>query len=186
MYSENLFLEFYFGKEAGSTYLKGMRKNIKNDKPIIGSYDVNNEGSGDMYYKGANMLHTLRQIVNDDDKWRAILMRLNSAFYHQTVTSKQIEDDLSMEVGLDLKPFFNHYLRTTTIPTFEYYFDNKMLFYRWSNAVLGFDMPLKITLNGTEKWLYPESHWKQTTTDNEKTILEIDSNFYVAGYNILR
>jgi hypothetical protein len=68
-YSESLF-EYYYGKEAGYTYVRGLRNIIDNDKPIIGTYDVNNEGSGDMYPKGANMLHTIRQLVNNDEKWR--------------------------------------------------------------------------------------------------------------------
>ncbi|HQK39559.1 MAG TPA: M1 family metallopeptidase, partial [Flavobacterium alvei] len=121
-YSESLFVEYYYGKEAGAEYVRGTRKGIKNDKPIIGQYDVNNEGSGDMYPKGGNMLHTLRQIVNDDPKWRTILRGLNSTFYHQTVTTKQIEDYLSKAVGLDLNPFLNQYLRAIRIPTFEYKF----------------------------------------------------------------
>ncbi|MDZ4329200.1 MAG: M1 family metallopeptidase, partial [Flavobacterium sp.] len=99
-YSESLFVEYYYGKEAGFEYVLGTRKGIKNDKPIIGNYNVNNEGSGDMYPKGGNMLHTLRQIVNDDEKWRGILRGLNSTFYHQTVTTKQIEDYLSQQVGI--------------------------------------------------------------------------------------
>ncbi len=98
-YSESLFLEYYFGKEAGYTYVRGIRKNIENDKPIIGNYGVNNEGSGDMYYKGANMLHTLRQVLNDEEKWRAILRGLNATFYHQTVTTQQIESYLSEKIG---------------------------------------------------------------------------------------
>jgi hypothetical protein len=39
-------LEYYYGKEAGYTYVRGLRNIIDNDKPIIGKYDVNNEGSG--------------------------------------------------------------------------------------------------------------------------------------------
>ncbi len=183
-YSESLFLEYYYGKEAGYAYVRGIRKNIANDKPIIGKYDVNNEGSSDMYYKGANMLHTLRQIVNDDTKWRAILRGLNSTFYHQTVTTKQIEDFLSQEVGMDLSTFFNQYLRDTRIPTLEYYFKDKKLNYRWTNCVAGFSMPIKITLNGVEKVLYPQINWKKEAFENENPKLEIDKNFYVASFNI--
>jgi aminopeptidase N len=182
-YSESLFLEYYYGKEAGYTYVRGVRKNIANDKPIIGKYDVNNEGSRDMYSKGANMLHTLRQIVNDDTKWRTILRGLNSTFYHQTVTTKQIEDYLSQEIGIDLSTFFNQYLRDTRIPTLEYYFKDKKLNYRWTNCVAGFSMPIKITLNGVEKLLYPQINWKKETFENENPKLEIDKNFYVASFN---
>lgn len=183
-YSESLFVEYYYGKEAGYSYVRGIRKNIQNDKPIIGNYNVNNEGSSDMYYKGANMLHTLRQIVNDDEKWRTILRGLNTTFYHQTVTTKQIEDYLSSEVGLDLNPFFNQYLRDTRIPTLEYYFKDKVLGFRWTNCVSGFDIPVKITINGEEKWLKPLTTWKQETIVLENPKLEIDNNFYAAVFNI--
>lgn len=183
-YSESLFVEYYYGKEAGFDYVKGVRKSILNDKPIIGHYDVNSEGSGDMYYKGANMLHTLRQIVNDDEKWRTILRGLNSTFYHKTVTTKQIEDYLSTNVGLDLSSLFDQYLRDTRIPTLEYYFKDNGLKFRWTNCIANFNMPIKVTLNGTEKWLKPGTSWKQETVSSENKELKIDTNFYVANINI--
>ena len=183
-YSESLFLEYYYGKEAGFEYVRGTRKNIDNDKPIIGNYDVNNEGSGDMYPKGANMLHTIRQLVNDDEKWRGILRGLNSTFYHQTVTTKQIEDYLSQQVGIDLSTVFNQYLRDTRIPTLEYFFKDNTLGYRWTNCVSGFNMPVKVTLNGKEELLQPEIEWKLDPANTQNSILEIDENFYVASFNI--
>ena len=183
-YSESLFVEYYYGKDAGAEYVRGTRKGIKNDSPIIGNYDVNNEGSGDMYPKGGNMLHTLRQIVNDDEKWRGILRGLNSTFYHQTVTTKQIEDYLSQQVGIDLNPFFNQYLRDTRIPTLEYFFKEGKLGYRWTNCVPGFNMPVKVTLDGTEKSLNPTTEWNRIEAKMETPKLEIDKNFYVASFNI--
>jgi aminopeptidase N len=183
-YSESLFVEYYYGKEAGYEYVRGIRKNIQNDKPIIGAYNVNNEGSSDMYYKGANMLHTLRQIVNDDEKWRTILRGLNRTFYHQTVTTKQIENYLSSVIGIDLDTFFDQYLRDSRIPTLEYYFKGGTLGFRWTNCVTGFDMPLKIFLNGEEKWLKPSIIWSIKSIGLESPTLKIDSNFYVAQFDI--
>jgi len=119
-YSENLFVEYFWGKEAGAAYCRGTRLNISNDRPIIGQYEVNHKGSGDMYAKGANMLHTLRQIINNDQQWRQILRGLNEEFYHQTVKTEQIEDYISDKCGLDLQSFFHQYLRDTRIPVFEY------------------------------------------------------------------
>ena len=178
-YSENLFLEYYYGKEAGSIYVRGLRKNSRNDKPIIGFYNVNKEGSGDMYDKGANMLHTLRQIVNDDEKWRTILRGLNSTFYHETVTTKQIEDYLSKNIGLDLKSFFDQYLRDIRIPTFEYKFKNKTFSYRWTNCVSGFNLPVKVTLNGKEQWLKPQAEWTNLPQKFKDLKVEVDKDFYV-------
>ncbi len=178
-YSENLFLDYYYGKEASADYVIGTRKNIRNDKPIIGSYNVNQEGSSDMYYKGANMLHTLRHLIEDDEKWRQILRGLNQTFYHQTVTTKQIEDYLSKETGIDLTAFFNQYLRTTEIPIFEYKIENKELKYGYTKIVENFDMPLEVIINDKEQWLFPTSEWQTMTLDSNKTILKVDRNFYV-------
>ena len=183
-YSESLFVEYYYGKDAGAEYVRGCRKNIHNDTTIIGNYDVNNEGSGDMYPKGANMLHTIRQILNDDAKWKSILRGLNSTFYHQTVTTKQIEDYMSAQVGVNLDKVFDQYLRTTKIPTLEYFFKDGHLGYRWSNCVDKFDMPVKVKLNGTDVVLKPTQDWKTEKIATDKPTLEVNKDFYVASFNI--
>ncbi|MBP1224479.1 M1 family metallopeptidase [Flavobacterium sp. 1355] len=183
-YSESLFVEYYYGKDAGAEYVRGCRKNIHNDATIIGNYDVNNEGSGDMYPKGANMLHTIRQILNDDAKWKSILRGLNSTFYHQTVTTKQIEDYMSAQVGLNLSKVFDQYLRTTKTPTLEYFFKDGHLGYRWSNCVDKFDMPVKVKLNGTDVVLKPTQDWKTEKIATDKPTLEVNKDFYVASFNI--
>ena len=176
-YAESLFVEYFYGKKASAEYVMGIRKNIQNDKPIIGPYDVNQSGSVDMYYKGANMLHTLRQWINDDDKWRKILRGLNETFYHQTVTTKQIEDYISTNSGLDLSAFFDQYLRYSNIPTLEYHIKDKQLKYRWINTVADFEMPVKVNADGKEKWLHPKANW--TTINIKDYDIKVDPNFYV-------
>ena len=178
-YSENLYLDYHFGKKAASDYVIGTRNNIQNDRPIIGTYGVNQKGSGDMYYKGANMLHTLRQLVEDDGKWRAILRGLNKEFYHQTVTTKQIEDFIGSASGIDLAQFFDQYLRTVKIPILEYEVNDKQLRYRYTNIVDGFDMPLKINVNGTVDWFYPNANWKSKSFKKKILSVTVDKNFYV-------
>ena len=182
-YSENLFLDYHYGKEASSAYVIGTRQNIKNDRPIIGVYGVNSSGSGDMYYKGGNMLHTLRQLVRNDEQWRTILRGLNREFYHQTVTTQQIEDYLSQQVGRNLKPFFDQYLRDVRIPKLEYQVKGNKLTYRWSNTVPDFDMPVKVVVAGKEQWLEPTTSWKEGKTRKNATV-QVDPNFYIETANL--
>ena len=176
-YSENLFLDYYYGKEASSEYVIGTRKRIRNDRPIIGNYNVNAEGSSDMYYKGANMIHMLRQFTKNDEKWRGILRKMNAKFHHQTVTTQQIESFLSDEIDLDLHSFFNQYLRDVRIPTLEYNIDKNILHFRWTNVVEGFEMPIEFESNKQWQWLYPTVSW-QTKAINSSTIT-VDEDYYI-------
>lgn len=178
-YSENLYLDYYYGKEASADYVIGTRKNIQNDEPIIGPYNVNMEGSRDMYYKGANMLHTLRQLIEDDEKWRQILRGLNKDFYHQTVTSKQIEDYIAKQSGKDLTAFFDQYLRNTKIPLLEYHIDNDIIKFRYTDVIDGFDMPIKVFMDGKEIWIFPTSEWKTESFKGKPSDFKVDRNFYI-------
>jgi len=182
-YSENLFLDYHFGTEASNAYVTGTRKKIQNDRPIIGNYNVNNSGSSDMYYKGANMLHTLRQIINNDEKWRSILVGLNKDFYHQTVTTQQIEDYIDKYFKIDLKPFFDQYLRTIKIPTLEYKLENNNLLYRWSNVVDGFSIPVNVFINSNSQRIRPTSRWKKLLSDKSINSFSVDNNFYIEAEN---
>jgi aminopeptidase N len=183
-YSESLYLDYHYGTKAANEYIIGIRKNIQNDKPIIGHYNVNNEGSSDMYYKGANMLHTFRQIVNDDKKWREILRGLSKEFYHQTVTTQQIENYLSKQIGLNLTPVFDQYLRSTMVPKLEYETDKTKLKYRWSNCVSNFNMPVKVYINGKETWLKPTTQWTEMKDLSKNFSFKTDENFYITSEEI--
>lgn len=183
-YSENLFLDYHYGKEASAEYVIGTRQNIQNDKPIIGPYEVNKSGSSDMYYKGANMLHTLRQLVEDDEKWRAILRGLNRDFYHQVVTTEQIENYISKKSGIDLMAYFNQYLRDTRVPVLEHIIEGDNIKFRWNQVVNDFDMPIIVTINGKQDWIYPTQQWKEKKVEEPISEFKIDANFYVASFNL--
>ena len=178
-YSESLFLDYYYGEEAASEYVIGTRRSIRNDRPLIGTYNVHHEGSGDMYYKGANTLHTLRQLVDDDAKWRDILRGLNKEFYHQTISSKQLENYLSEETGINLTQFWDQYLRTTKIPKLEYKVDGSKMSFRYANVVKGFDMPITISVNGNEKWIVPTEEWTTETFPETIKKVVIKKDFYI-------
>ncbi|MEJ7560273.1 MAG: M1 family metallopeptidase [Pedobacter sp.] len=182
-YSETLFLTTYYGKQAGSEYVISSRKIIQNDSPIIGSYGVNREGSGDMYYKGANIIHTIRALINDDEKFRLMLRGLNRDFYHQTVTTNEIEQYVRKATGLKLTGFFDQYLRKTAIPVLEFKIESPgKLSYRWKTDVARFDMPVEVTLKpGSYQRIYASEQWKTIDVDPKITneTFAVAPNFYV-------
>ncbi len=187
-YAEGLFTECQQGKQAGAEYTIGQRKLIRNDVPIIGAYGVNHEGSGDMYDKGANMLLTIRQLVDDDARWRGILRGLGKTFWHQTVTTKQIENYISRQSGMDLSKVFDEYLRTTRIPTLEYKLEGQKLSYRWTDVVPGFAMPVKVTTStGSYSWVRPTEKWKTMAVKlSRPEDFRVDENFYVNAKDLLK
>ena len=176
-YSENLFLDYHYGNKAASEYVIGTRRGIGNTTPIIGTYNVNKRGSGDMYAKGANILHTLRQIADNDEKWRQILRGLNSEFYHQTVTTSQIENYISQNMKMNLNPFFNQYLRDNRIPTLQYSIENNVLKFRWSDVVDNFEMPMELVVNEKNIRIFPSKDWKELKLKSEDFIF--DDNYYI-------
>jgi aminopeptidase N len=177
-YSETLFTEYWFGKKDADEYVIGLRKNIENKQPIISPYGVNADGPIDIYYKAANMLHTIRQVINNDTLFRNILRGLNKEFYHQTVTSKQIENYISTNSKIDFSKVFDQYLRTIKIPTLEYKINNGILSYRWANVVAGFAMLVKIYDDkGKLHFIYPKEKMQQLKSPMKD--LKVDENFYI-------
>lgn len=174
-YSETLFTDYYYGKAAGNEYTQGLRSNILNDRTIIGPYGVHKDGSSDMYFKGSNLLHTIRQIINDDEKFRQILRGLNKDFYHQTVTTKQVEDYISKQSGKNFSKVFDQYLRTTKIPVLEVKNKGVNYQYRWTTVVDGFAMPVKLI---TGQWITPSSLWQNIKWTGGESFA-IDQNFYI-------
>ena len=180
-YSENLFLDYHYGNEAASDYVIGTRDGISNSSPMIGPYGVNKRGS-DLYTKGANLLHTLRQIAKDDEIWRMILRGLNSEFYHQTVDTKQIEEFISSKIGFDLTTFFDQYLRDIRIPNLEYSISDGLLTYRWVDVIDNFTMPLEIEVLGENIWIYPTTKKKSIEINSDR--IKIDRDYYVKSVKI--
>jgi len=181
-YAESIYTECRFGKEASAVYTRGLRDRIQNNAPITGKYGLNNEGSGDMYYKAHNMLHMIRQIVDNDSTWKDILRGIQQKFYHQTVTADQVERYIIEQSGKDLDDIFDQYLHFADIPVLQYYIQSDVLHYRWQADVSQFDMPLEVTLkdNGYS-FIYPTSnHWKRAELRLEDTSkFKINPNYYI-------
>ena len=177
-YAEVLFTECEYGKEAGNDYCEGVKKSIDNDIPVIGNYAVKNEGSGDMYNKGSNIIHMIRQIINNDNHFRNLLQDISKTFYHQTITTKEFEAFISLKTGKNLAVFFDQYLRTTQIPTLEYKLNGNALEYRYTNCIKGFEMP--ITIKADEEYtISPTMLWQTLTLNKPVKLISLNRNVYL-------
>jgi aminopeptidase N len=185
-YSESLFTECQYGKSAGAAYVIGVRKLIQNDRPIVAPYGVNAEGPLDMYYKGGNMLHTVRQVIGNDTTWRSVLRGLQAEYAHRIVTGRQVQEYISAKSGIDLRRVFEQYLTTTRIPVFEYRLNANAVTYRWANVVSGFDMPVRVAVRADSTVrLKPTERWQTTelALDGPENF-HVDPNFYVEARRV--
>jgi aminopeptidase N len=184
-YSETLLVDYLFGKEAANEYNVGIRKGIRNDRPIIPPYGVNSQGSGDMYPKSGNMLHAIRHSMNNDEKFRKILRGINKDFYHQTVNSSQLEAYISKQSGFNYSAVFDQYLRDTQIPRLEIKVDSvsQKVSLRYSNCKQGFNLPIVLTRGATKIKLLPTSNWSTVRLTRQQldllTTEEIKKMYYL-------
>ncbi len=187
-YSETLFTECQQGPEAAERYVIGCRKNIANDRPVIGPYGVNEEGSGDMYYKGAALIHMVRHIVGDSTFF-AMLLEMDRRFRHRIVSSAEIE---AFMIGFNGRSrdrldqsLFDQYLRTVQVPVLEWGLWKRQLVARWTNCLPGFTMATLLDLNGRPLVQKIGTEW--TILDSEAgkgTDLRVDANWYVSAARV--
>lgn len=178
-YSETLFTEYYYGKQAGNEYNYGIRKRIENKNPVISKYGVNKESeTTDKYYKGSNMIQIVRHVIDDDEKFRSILRGLNKTFYHQTVTTQQVEQYISKQSKINFSKVFDQYLRNIAIPELEYYYspDKKYISFRWANCIDNFNLRLVMHSADVKLTIYPSKKWKTIK------LIDADAAFFNSDY----
>ncbi len=183
-YSEVLYVECIYGYDIMLKYVNNQKRSVRNDKPIIGPYNVNKKGSNDMYQKGSLMLHTLRSLIDNDSLWFSIIKGISEEFKYKIVDGIEIINYINEKVDLDLYYFFKQYLNNADIPIFEYKIQKNgrgsTLLYRW-NAINDFNMNIKVNIGQKDLWLSPDSEWKEYVLGNNdiKSFNVRDDLFYV-------
>ncbi|HET8886787.1 MAG TPA: M1 family metallopeptidase [Salinimicrobium sp.] len=179
-YAESVFVECEWGKEKALDYLYGLRRTIGNRTPIIGDYDVNSEGSGDMYFKGANMLNTIRSVVNNDEKWWNIIKEFSLTFKHKIIDTKTVVDFFEEKTGLELSAVFHQYLKCTSIPELQFSNKNGKVLYRWEAEAPDFKMPIDVFVDGKEQRISPSEEWRELKSVQSTDEVTVDlKGFYV-------
>lgn len=183
-YTEIVYVECQQGYEKAMTYANGLKNNVKNDKPIIGNFGVNSEGSGDMYPKGALLLNTLRHVINDDVKWWKILLNYSNTFKHQIIDTETVIAYFNKESGMNLTSIFNHYLQKTTIPKLETRIIGGKLETKWSNVSDDFAMPIDINFQNKTIRVQPKAVWTSSQIKiKHLNEIKIAVNHFFVEYN---
>lgn len=179
-YSEAVYVECRWGKQSGLEYVNGLRRGIRNERPIIGDYGVNTEGSGDMYSKGANLLNTIRSIYDNDELWWKTMKAYTETYKHQIITTRHTEQFFDAAVEVDLQPVFDQYLRHAALPELQLKKENGTIKYRWKADVPGFKMPVDVFVEGEEQRLWPIADWKELEGVNKLSQIKVnEEEFYI-------
>ncbi len=172
-YTESVFVECEYGLEKSQIYINGLKRNVQNDKPIIGNFGVNNEGSSDMYYKGALMLNTIRSVINDDAKWWSLLLKYSQTYRHKIIDTKTVISFFNKETGMQLNTIFDQYLKFKNIPVLELKIKKNKLVYNWKTDLANFTMPIDIKVKGQIIRLNPTNS-SQTSEFKVKKMKEVE------------
>jgi len=160
-YAESVYIECVKGYETAQKYINGQGKRVMNDRPVIGKFGVNNEGSGDMYNKGAMLLNTLRHIVNNDNQWWEILYKFSTAYKHKIIDTQTVITFFETETKQKLAPIFAQYLNYKNIPKLDLQLTDNNLYFKWTADVQSFEMPVEITIKDKLLRLKPTTTWKR-------------------------
>jgi len=125
-FSEALVVERLYGKDQYLNYFRNtMYWGIRNKRPIQKVPNVRytswaTYADGDIYPKGAMLMHTLRTQMNDDALFFSILEEANVRFRDMTISSAEFEAFFLERCKADLKHFFDMLLRQAEPPKLRY------------------------------------------------------------------
>ncbi|PHK22953.1 peptidase M1 [Nostoc linckia z15] len=182
-YSESVYVECRWGYDKALEYINGQSRAIRNDRPVIGIFGVNKEGSGDMYFKGTLMLNTIRHIIDNDDKWWAMLLKFSKTYKKSIVTGDEVVQFFNRESGINLSPVFNQYLRYTTLPVLELRKKGKRLEYRWTTDEPEFKMPVDIYISGAKTRIVPTRYWQKAGPVKNLDAIKADTQKFLIRVN---
>jgi aminopeptidase N len=191
-YAEALYVECNWGHEAALKYINGKKQNVKNDMPIIGPYNVNKEGAGDMYDKGQLFLNTLRDVIDNDTLWFSILKGLQQKYAYKTIDADDIFNYINLQTGKNYNYFFEQYLRYSALPEFSASIvkkgDTTVIRYIWYADVKDFKMPLKVTTSKDHyEFIYPTSDLQTLVLkDFDPADFKVDENEFLCNVKIFR
>ncbi len=184
-YSETVFVECQYGYDKALQYINGQRVNVSNNKPVIGIFGVNKQGSGDMYFKGSLMLNTLRHIINDDAKWWALILKYSETYKKKVIDTETVVAFFNKESGMDLTPVFNQYLRYKNIPVLQLRMNGNRFEYRWKTDVQNFAMPVEVAVQGKPIRLNATNNWQTGDAVNSLEAVEVaKKKFYIKTENL--
>jgi len=166
-YLELLYVEYHYGHADAIKYANGLKPKVRNRAPIIPARNLNISPPQDMYFKGALFLNTLRSVIDDDKKWFALIHDFYQHFKYQTIMTEDVVAYFNQQIGQDLTPLFDEYLRHATLPTLDLTFnpEQETVTYKWVADEAAFAMPIRVGTPGHWQLIHPTTQPQTLKTD---------------------
>ena len=168
-YSELVFSEKMKGYDTSMLYANyWLASTIKNKFPVVGPRNVSywDYKDGDVYGKGALILNTIRNVINDSTLFFDILR----TFYREheaklPVTTADFKEVVERKTGKNWDKFFEAYLYSRKVPVLKWYYgsydfgleaDSRRSYTvpfvaaKWTNVPEGFSMPVTLSCHGSD------------------------------------
>ncbi len=163
-YAQSLYTEHLNGPEAYRHRMAEIRTGLLNRAAVAPRRPMDTAAvyfgaqGGDIYYKGAWVLHTLRFLVGDEAFFRALrrvtypdpaLERTTDGSACRFVDSDEVLALFEEHTGHELDWFFELYLRQPELPTLRATKKGARLYLEWETpGDLAFPLPVEVSLDG--------------------------------------
>jgi aminopeptidase N len=180
-YLEAMYVEQLFGYDDALAYMNGYKAKVQNTEPIITQRGLFRAPHQDQYFKGALFLHTLRNVVDDDARWWRLVRNIYDRFKYQNIMTEDLVAYVNAQLGQDLAPIFDQYLRRAALPVLELTFDEEAqtVAYRWRAAEPRFRMPVRVGAKGSWTTIEPAVDWKVMPNTMGRSLAVATDLYYV-------
>jgi len=179
-YLECMYVERMFGYEDALKYVNGYKSKVRNRRPVIAERGIHQSPPGDQYFKGALFLNTLRNVLNDDKKWWALVREVYQDFKYQSIRTEDLVRLFNKRFEADLTPIFDQYLRHAGLPVLELVFDEAAgsVEYRWKADEADFAMPIRVGKPKEWQTITPTVQWQTLSTRLGKEAFKVATDLY--------
>ncbi len=138
-----------------------------------------------MYFKGALFLHTLRNAINNDKKWWALVRSIYNEFKYKNIMTEDMVKFVNSKTEWDWTAVFNQYLRRISLPVLELRFEDngRTVAYRWQADEPGFNLPIRVGEHGKWQTILPTTTWQRMPTTLSKDAFEVATDLFFVNVN---
>ena len=166
-YAEMLYEERTAGKSSYNVSYRVNRLMSWNRRAIVGPRGVSysNYKDGDIYYKGAVVLHMLRKVIDKDELFFRIIKKFSTEYGDHCVYTEHFMKLVNEETGINYDWFFQQYVFRAEAPELFFHLflkanGKKALQFKWNEKNTNKNFALKINVQFDDETVQIAPTWE--------------------------